>query len=359
LDLSQKIYGGTVIVCIGGQAVADFAYNRFDELLRSDLQFSCRLLQSAPDLRLLQRLRPELHRKQEPIDETFFRLSRLLGVKDELLPDVQKRIEQYQIKRNKALANFEKGDFVSDRNTLSLSLICADCGETNDYEVKRVSLAPEGGKHVIADELHCLSCGALSEFEFSAMATMTIMAEAVRIGAALKMGEKDFKPLLSYEQVRNEGKVQPLSVAYADLREKISINPNDSLSLFRLGNILAGIDRPKAALDCFRKAHTSNPLIIDAIINFAYALSNANQKQEAFAMLSNALKNSANWQCYAAHPTVKGLEFAQIYNQLLRELGRNDLPALHPGFLSAAPKVGRNDPCPCGSGKKFKKCCMK
>ncbi|MBO9482280.1 MULTISPECIES: DUF1186 domain-containing protein [Gammaproteobacteria] len=26
-------------------------------------------------------------------------------------------------------------------------------------------------------------------------------------------------------------------------------------------------------------------------------------------------------------------------------------------FLRAAPKTGRNDPCPCGSGKKFKKCC--
>ena len=24
----------------------------------------------------------------------------------------------------------------------------------------------------------------------------------------------------------------------------------------------------------------------------------------------------------------------------------------------AEPKVGRNDLCPCGSGKKFKKCCM-
>ncbi|MED3732402.1 SEC-C metal-binding domain-containing protein, partial [Geobacillus stearothermophilus] len=21
--------------------------------------------------------------------------------------------------------------------------------------------------------------------------------------------------------------------------------------------------------------------------------------------------------------------------------------------------IGRNDPCPCGSGKKYKKCCMK
>jgi SEC-C motif-containing protein len=27
-------------------------------------------------------------------------------------------------------------------------------------------------------------------------------------------------------------------------------------------------------------------------------------------------------------------------------------------FKSAAPKPGRNDPCPCGSGKKYKQCCL-
>jgi uncharacterized protein YecA (UPF0149 family) len=26
-------------------------------------------------------------------------------------------------------------------------------------------------------------------------------------------------------------------------------------------------------------------------------------------------------------------------------------------FIHSSPKVGRNDPCPCGSGKKYKKCC--
>ncbi len=26
-------------------------------------------------------------------------------------------------------------------------------------------------------------------------------------------------------------------------------------------------------------------------------------------------------------------------------------------YVHAEPKVGRNDPCPCGSGKKYKKCC--
>jgi uncharacterized protein YecA (UPF0149 family) len=25
--------------------------------------------------------------------------------------------------------------------------------------------------------------------------------------------------------------------------------------------------------------------------------------------------------------------------------------------VRGGPKIGRNDPCPCGSGKKFKKCC--
>jgi len=29
-----------------------------------------------------------------------------------------------------------------------------------------------------------------------------------------------------------------------------------------------------------------------------------------------------------------------------------------PTLLNDLPKVGRNDPCPCGSGKKFKKCCL-
>ncbi len=27
-------------------------------------------------------------------------------------------------------------------------------------------------------------------------------------------------------------------------------------------------------------------------------------------------------------------------------------------FVREIPKVGNNDPCPCGSGIKYKKCCM-
>jgi uncharacterized protein len=41
--------------------------------------------------------------------------------------------------------------------------------------------------------------------------------------------------------------------------------------------------------------------------------------------------------------------------RLLEEPGRSGSTT----FRRATPKIGRNDPCPCGSGKKFKQCCAK
>jgi uncharacterized protein len=41
---------------------------------------------------------------------------------------------------------------------------------------------------------------------------------------------------------------------------------------------------------------------------------------------------------------------------IFRKEGANK-KAKHMGPLTSYSKVGRNDPCPCGSGKKFKKCC--
>lgn len=35
-----------------------------------------------------------------------------------------------------------------------------------------------------------------------------------------------------------------------------------------------------------------------------------------------------------------------------------DAAIVRPQVVREGPKVGRNDPCPCGSGKKYKKCCL-
>jgi uncharacterized protein len=43
--------------------------------------------------------------------------------------------------------------------------------------------------------------------------------------------------------------------------------------------------------------------------------------------------------------------------EFFRNERENDLGIDVPESRRSSPKVGRNDPCPCGSGKKYKKCC--
>ena len=46
-----------------------------------------------------------------------------------------------------------------------------------------------------------------------------------------------------------------------------------------------------------------------------------------------------------------------IEPELPEDVSDMDRALRPPEPLLAEPKTGRNDPCPCGSGKKFKKCC--
>ena len=49
------------------------------------------------------------------------------------------------------------------------------------------------------------------------------------------------------------------------------------------------------------------------------------------------------------------------YNKLpddLKQYSAYETYIADPTHRSDGPKVGRNDPCPCGSGKKYKHCCL-
>lgn len=42
----------------------------------------------------------------------------------------------------------------------------------------------------------------------------------------------------------------------------------------------------------------------------------------------------------------------------MRYFNEMEVPPINRQMKRKPPKVGRNEPCPCGSGKKFKKCCL-
>ncbi len=68
------------------------------------------------------------------------------------------------------------------------------------------------------------------------------------------------------------------------------------------------------------------------------------------------------WVEFVAHYTLEGRDVAHHERSLFRRHhGRwyfhsDDRPK-QTTARNASPKVGRNEPCPCGSGKKYKKCC--
>ena len=45
--------------------------------------------------------------------------------------------------------------------------------------------------------------------------------------------------------------------------------------------------------------------------------------------------------------------------QMLQKMVRQDTVAFLSGVRLRARRVGRNSRCPCGSGKKYKKCCLR
>jgi preprotein translocase subunit SecA len=54
------------------------------------------------------------------------------------------------------------------------------------------------------------------------------------------------------------------------------------------------------------------------------------------------------------HPLARRIEAYQLRRS--QQLASSGEPSASP-MLSRGRRIGRNDPCPCGSGKKYKKCC--
>ena len=358
LDRSQQIYGHSVIRNVGGAAAADFALARFDDLMADSVEYCCELVLATPDQRLLDRLRPELRRRQSLIDRAFYIIARLLDRGDEDSALAKGRaLEDLKKSQNIRKARAAPAGDLS-RDFLSLELRCPSCRAINHYEVKGVIMLGKPYQDVtnlVNDEFPCASCSQNVEFEFTTMGHLALTAEALLIKAARESGEPRV-PLIKLVDCRVDGQVMPLPVGLKRLRDRVAKTPTDARAWFRLGNLLFHINRPQATMTAFRQAVKMAPLAIDAKLTLARLLASRQANDESFTLLTDALSRSSDWQFLAPYPNFSQ-EFADLYNHLRRRLGKNDSPALHPSSLASSKKVGRNDPCPCGSGKKFKKCC--
>ena len=74
---------------------------------------------------------------------------------------------------------------------------------------------------------------------------------------------------------------------------------------------------------------------------------------DEFDVITNIEDNMSWWYCFKKDKKSEKTNDAQ-FNKKLKKIIQNELKENVVDYS----KVGRNDPCPCGSGKKFKKCCL-
>ena len=75
------------------------------------------------------------------------------------------------------------------------------------------------------------------------------------------------------------------------------------------------------------------------------------------AEFDNQLEQERPQQLDATHPAAKGIADAMQNPADSKEANKDEQS--EGTFRREVPKVGRNEPCPCGSGKKYKQCCGK
>ena len=354
LDTSQKIYGLSVISSIHDKATADFAVARLSNLLVEDVEFGCELILASPDSRLLDLLKPELRRKQPLIDRAFYICARLLDY------DGPER----QGAKERALAEFERCEKLFDsmdavsvpiQDQLILDLECPLCKAVNRYEAKGVVISDDpDAAFLLNDEFSCASCGQDVEFEFTPMAKMALSAKFLgsQINAKAGHQQDDQFKTINYT---GDGYDMPIAKGLASKRKYLAEHPNDARQWFSLGNLLSYLNRPKETFAAFRKALHIEPNAVDARLALAMTLNDYQQETEAWEVMQKALEQMSSWKFLMPDPDFSE-EFSDFYNHLRKTLGKHELPALLPSALTSS-KTGRNDSCPCGSGKKFKKCC--
>lgn len=84
------------------------------------------------------------------------------------------------------------------------------------------------------------------------------------------------------------------------------------------------------------------------------------QEGDSYCYITDAISSLGSLSCYSGETNelLKGMESIVInQTQPVGQSGFDQNATLQSGGTDFS-NIGRNDPCPCGSGKKFKKCCL-
>ncbi|MEZ4525867.1 MAG: SEC-C metal-binding domain-containing protein [Desulfobacterales bacterium] len=380
MDDMAKISAVEIVRKIGGTEAIAFTDRHFDSLMRIEPEFILHACESLCNENCLEKISSKVGKNQHLIDDTWLTITLLTKGKT---PETEKLLKQYYRRRKEQgeMSEAIMSGRIADtaRPYLDAELECKNCGDRSMYRICRVLMGEKGKPH-IAQEIECINCNTLADFEFTEKGMMALSAETMRLMFAGESGTKEDmkeayeKSPFQYGKTMAMGKVMEIDEAIEKYQKAIEKNPKDAEKCIGLGNIYYFMDLFAKAADLYQRAAEANPQYIQSYYSLAQI---AEKKQDAHAALEWMEKGlpfleKAKYYQGSGGQTKEDLldAYCEYYNSLLDETG-SDKPQISPpgGFsyreeyepvqpVRREKKIGRNDPCPCGSGKKYKKCCL-
>ena len=138
----------------------------------------------------------------------------------------------------------------------------------------------------------------------------------------------------------------------------IEMNPLDVSNYFILGTIYYSADDFEKAEEYFEKAIEISPEYMEPYSSLALIAKDKKEYERALNQLKRGLKY-LNGGRITKHTDLNLSEFKEIYIDFYNDMAEKTCnKSISLKDLKPVKKIGRNDPCPCKSGKKYKKCCL-
>lgn len=342
-------------------------YAQFYELDKISLVETVEKLGAASFLPLLK----QAMREGEPDEEVYLTLGRLHDLSDPALSEIERRAARRLEESEERLKRLRAGDRRALLNEpLPLSLRCLKCRCTYTYKIREILADPNvkkfGNAIHILDAIVCKGCGARDSYELTAEALMAVTASLKSVMDLAEDGLADpNEGTVKVGTLMADGRTMNPGDARQYYQRKITNEPRRAELRVAYGNVLKFEHRDEEAKAQFEKAVELEPLAVEALSSLAGYERETGNPEKALGLYRRCLEVFSKAPFYRLQEDRRDAFQEQIEMRVweleeeleLHQIPEAKSPALAP-LLMAGVKAGRNDPCPCGSGRKYKKCCL-
>ena len=315
--------------------------------------------------RFIEPLRKELREGEELEEEVFYLLCHLHGVNDILLPQIEKNLAEKKKQVEKTLESMQRnGSAALRQNTAKVELRCRRCGKSYHYEVGNIYiLRGEEEKPKIGDKIICKNCKAINQYEITTSGHLAITSQLILTTALVEEGQlKPGEGPIQFAQAGlMDGRRMSMEKMLEYYQKEIQKSPEDPSLKVGYGNVLIKTGMEDEAVRQYQEALRLDPLAVEAYASLGEFESDKGNPSGAYEYFRKAAERIHTGHYYRTKE-IDRLKEAVILNRdhFAEVLGKTSewvSGPPSPGIIKRE-KVGRNAPCPCGSGKKYKKCCL-